>query len=480
MSYLPITSANVKWLRANSFNLVDDQIIAHTSLPNNFAIANKDGVYSWFVKNNRFNWDPVNGFASSEIHPAFIINALAAPVNAAFTAGAGTLAIGTYYYRVTALTLSGETAPSAETSLALTAVGGVNVNWSAVPGATGYKVYGRSTGAELFIAQVAAEVTTYLDNGSITPTGAMPTMNTTGEKEIYIGKYTACLLDANGNVNNTNGIYAGSRPFVQQVSSINFDDALAKCATNNGGGITGFHLMTNAEWAALQIRSIAGATQPYGNTNYGRDDRDPSIVGRCYTLNQFGVVSDQARWLTGSGGIKTSHNGQADGVFDLAGNVWEWIGGMRLNNGEINILINNNAGDATKDQTLNSAEWKAILRDGTLVAPGTANTLKFDAVGNITIAVTSGSGSHLFETQTLVSPVVDTDAGIVMLKKLGIIPYTTGLYGDYFWYNNGIESIPLRGGFCDGGSVAGVSALSLLSVRGDVAWNVGFRLAFAL
>lgn len=376
MSYLPITSANIKWLRANGFNAVDDLIILHTSLPNNFAIANKDGIYSWFVKENRFNWDPVNGFASSEIHPAFIINGV--------------------------------------------------------------------------------------------------------EKEIYVGKYQACLLTATGLVDNTNGIYAGSRPFVQQRSSINFDNALAMCAANNGGGITGFHLMTNAEWAALQIRAITGGTQPYGNTNYGRDDRDPSIVGRCYTLNQFGVASDQARWLTGSGGIKTSHNGQADGVFDLAGNVWEWVGGMRLNLGEINILVNNNAGDATKDQTLNSAEWKAILRDGTLVAPGTANTLKFDASGNVTIAATSGSGSHAFETQTLVAPVVNTDAGVLLLKKLGIIPYTTGLNGDNFWYNNGIESIPLRGGFCGDGSDAGVSTLALNIGRGFVYWYGGFRLAFAL
>ena len=106
------------------------------------------------------------------------ISTIATPVNAAFTAGAGTLAIGTYYYRVTAINANGETLPSTETSLALAAIGGVNVNWGAVTGATGYKIYGRSTGAELLIATVGA-VTTYLDDGSITPAGAMPTSNTT-------------------------------------------------------------------------------------------------------------------------------------------------------------------------------------------------------------------------------------------------------------------------------------------------------------
>ena len=106
------------------------------------------------------------------------IATIATPVNAAFTAGAGTLAIGTYYYRVTAINANGETLPSTETSLALDAIGGVNVNWGSVTGATGYKIYGRSTGAELLIATVGA-VLTYLDNGSITPSGAMPTVNST-------------------------------------------------------------------------------------------------------------------------------------------------------------------------------------------------------------------------------------------------------------------------------------------------------------
>lgn len=99
---------------------------------------------------------------------------VAPPVNAAFTQGAGTLAAGTYYYRVTALVAGGETTPSAETSLEITINQGVNVNWGAITGATGYKIYGRSTGAELLIATVG-EVTTYLDDGSITPSGAMPT-----------------------------------------------------------------------------------------------------------------------------------------------------------------------------------------------------------------------------------------------------------------------------------------------------------------
>lgn len=104
---------------------------------------------------------------------------LSTPVNAAFTAGAGTLGAGTYYYRVTATDIfGGETLASTETSLVLSVTGGVNVNWTKVTGATGYKVYGRATGAELLIATVG-DVATYLDSGSVTPSGALPLKNTT-------------------------------------------------------------------------------------------------------------------------------------------------------------------------------------------------------------------------------------------------------------------------------------------------------------
>lgn len=100
------------------------------------------------------------------------------PTNEAFSTGAGTLAPGTYYYRVSAINAVGETEASTETSHVLGGVGGVNVNWGAVSGATGYKIYGRTTGAELLMDTVGA-VTTWLDDGSITPSGALPAENTT-------------------------------------------------------------------------------------------------------------------------------------------------------------------------------------------------------------------------------------------------------------------------------------------------------------
>jgi len=103
---------------------------------------------------------------------------LVTPSGLALVEGTGTLGAATYYYRVSAITASGETLACAEVSLAIAATHGVDLTWDAVSGATGYRVYGRSTGAELLIAEVTAPLVTYTDAGSISPSGALPTVNT--------------------------------------------------------------------------------------------------------------------------------------------------------------------------------------------------------------------------------------------------------------------------------------------------------------
>lgn len=120
----------------------------------------------------------------------FYVAPIARPVNAAHTLGAGTLASATYWYRVTALNAQGETFPSTETSLAITGPAGVNVNWGAVSGATGYKVYGRTAGGEQLLATVGA-VTTWLDGGSVTPAGAPTATDTTSGLQVQYAGTTA-------------------------------------------------------------------------------------------------------------------------------------------------------------------------------------------------------------------------------------------------------------------------------------------------
>ena len=91
----------------------------------------------------------------------------------------GTLPAGTYNYKITYVRGGVESVASA-VSVDYVATGttsSVTVNWTAVSGATSYKVYGRTTASWLFIATVTAPTLTYLDTGSVTPSGASPVAN---------------------------------------------------------------------------------------------------------------------------------------------------------------------------------------------------------------------------------------------------------------------------------------------------------------
>ncbi len=171
---------------------------------------------------------------------------LATPVNATFTQGAGTLATGTYYYRVTAFN-AGETLASTETSLAITGPAGINVNWGAVAGATGYRIYGRTTGAELLLAEVGA-VTTWLDNGSLTPAGPLPSVNTTSRSGFWIPCSPSAQFYAEAQAKRTAGTGLGGR------LNIGFYSSLGSFA---GGTVTSGAYSTSGSWAKVTVSSAA-------------------------------------------------------------------------------------------------------------------------------------------------------------------------------------------------------------------------------
>jgi uncharacterized protein YmfQ (DUF2313 family) len=88
----------------------------------------------------------------------------------------GTLGAGTYSYRVSAVSAYGETLASAAVSVVIGA-GATNraiVNWGAVDGATHYRIFGRTAGAELCIGRVAAGTLTFSDTGAVTPGDVLP------------------------------------------------------------------------------------------------------------------------------------------------------------------------------------------------------------------------------------------------------------------------------------------------------------------
>lgn len=89
----------------------------------------------------------------------------------------GTLSAATYAYAVSALATGGESTPSPVTTVASAGSTSSNsVSWSAVTGAKGYRIYGRTNGAktQTLLATVGPGVTSWDDDGSTAETGVQP------------------------------------------------------------------------------------------------------------------------------------------------------------------------------------------------------------------------------------------------------------------------------------------------------------------
>ena len=240
--------------------------------------------------------------------------------------------------------------------------------------------------------------------------------------------------------------------------------------------------MTNAEYAAIALWCKANGYYPRGNNNYGSDHGYPHEKCRPGTVGSDGRIN---LGLTGSGPNSWTHDGTPNGIYGLNGDALEWAIGLRTNNGEIQILAGNNAAKNTADLTAGSAEWKAILPDGTLVAPGTAGTLKIDIVSGVpkisTTVKTTTSGDQWPST-----PFKDlaVESGITIpdiLKALAVFPSDNSDHGgDRFYARNDGEKCFYRGGYWDHSSSAGVFCLYGNDPRSNSFGGVGFRPAYIL
>jgi sulfatase modifying factor 1 len=310
---------------------------------------------------------------------------------------------------------------------------------------------------------------------------------TTAIPQLYIAKYQAVTVEESGTT------YAISLRGRDPRVYVNFDQALQYCTANNKDGEKAWHLMTNAEWAYLALWCKANGYWPRGNNSYGKDYQRQDEWGEptyfSGTDEEGNPVNRAARVATGTGPKESSawsHDGTPFGAWDLNGNVYEWVGGMRLVDGEIQIIPGNDASDPTKDQGAASAEWKAILQDGTLVAPGTADTLKYDATGTngagharLNTVITSQSDgttytSGTFQTATAAAGVAVPD----LLKHLSLYPVDADHGGDGLYTRNAGERLPVRGGYWSSASRAGVCDLNLGYPRSGSATTLGFRPAF--
>lgn len=279
---------------------------------------------------------------------------------------------------------------------------------------------------------------------------------------------------------------AYSLPLQDPQASITFDNARIACEDKGAG----WHIGTNAEWAWIALQCRKNGFMPRGNNSYGKDHSrvdEKGIVS--YTYDSGGQIYD-GRVATGSGPKSWAHNNDPSGIWDLNGNVFEWVGGFRLLDGEIQILPYNNAADRNNSQAAASTLWKAILQDGSLVDPGTAGTLKYDYLSD-----PGESGEKPFGLtttrafpQSVESPYGSisfnalTAAGITVpeiMHALALFPADSGDHGsDRIYMRNIGERFGYRGGYWNHTSAAGVYNLYANPPRSNASHSNGFRSAF--
>lgn len=313
---------------------------------------------------------------------------------------------------------------------------------------------------------------TYAQLGLGDSTATHPAFIVNGQEvdAIYISKYQNIVQNGR----------AYSLPAQDPKCSINFDTAAQYCSAKGEG----WHLMTRAEWALIALWCKQNGFMPKGNNNYGKDHSEAGYKA-IPTYYESGKI---ARVATGTGPLSWSHDNSPAGIWDLNGNVYEWVGGLRTVYGELQILANNNAADSAHSQGANSAEWRAIdATTGELIVPDgagtTANSIKLDYISNkITYSTAITNQVNDYKSTAFNSVTCDgtiSDAAKQVLYGLALLPYGDGYADDYMYMNNGAPERPFGcGGHWGYGSRAGVFYLYGSNARSYAGAHVGFRSAF--
>ncbi len=282
------------------------------------------------------------------------------------------------------------------------------------------------------------------------------------KSEILIGQYPALVKDGR----------AVSLPGVAPSSSVNYDTAVGYCTAKG----VGWHLMTNWEWAAIALWCIKNGFQPRGNTNYGRAYDQTHETGVRQDGGIPGDTAGPARTLTGSGPVTWFHDQTHAGICDLVGNVEEWIGGLKLSEGQIYMPEDNDINltddtwpssgvyfDSTAsgssgnvgDVILNTERANATSDKGYLCNAWAGNTSKSTAYSALPLAI----------QQRMMQAMIDPSFN------------TTDPVGRV-WARNHDERLCRRGGFWTSGGHAGLAALNLCGIRTVATAFIGFRPAF--
>jgi hypothetical protein len=168
------------------------------------------------------------------------ITALTAPVLSLGTTSTtgGTLPAGATYWKITGTAAGGEGVGSNEVTATLTGTTSSQIlNWAALTGATGYKIYrGTAPGAENVLVATVGNVTTYTDTGIAGTAGAPPAAasyvhsvslnNTSSSTQAgQPNSYTGFLYQLDGKVVQIPGMMLGDLKFTFKADTLPTVDA---------------------------------------------------------------------------------------------------------------------------------------------------------------------------------------------------------------------------------------------------------------
>jgi hypothetical protein len=252
---------------------------------------------------------------------------------------------------------------------------------------------------------------------------------------------------------------------VQPKESINYDQARALCV-NKGAN---WHMASNLEWCAVSFLSLAYGQNVRGNTNYGRSHTAKYETARRDDTLASGDTAGTGRTDCGTGPATWSHDGTIFGVFDLVGNVWEWVDQLLMQEGQIIAPLDNNP-------ALLEAQWTAhaVYLDSSGATGGDAilNSVITNRTGDLG---DNGSGNGASSNAWAVTAKDASYIENTLMRQMAIESASAiNLEGRLYLRNFG-ERAPIRGGNWVNGSAAGLGALSFYHSRTAANSALGFR-----
>lgn len=307
----------------------------------------------------------------------------------------------------------------------------------------------------------------------------------------WIAKYQNVIADKNTGIvyDTKSGFSDGadyvplSLPFQDPAVYVDLGEAIDLCDRKNSATMRSnkniFHLRTNAESAAIALWCKQmwkdGLLAHYcrGNNDYCRDVDNKGVTGAplnpTLTLGSDGGSYGSpyyGRWRTGSGGPMTAHNLQPDGIFDLNGNIYEWVAGLQspdANNGKDAFIIPNNEA---------AIAMPAQLKD--IASSPSAPWEKIGEWAGLDDEYFSRENDNNFLPE---GDYTTEDAEKLVLIASDDVPADFG--NDYFYKPDvGENNAPRRGGSWGNGSGAGLFNLDLTYELSYASNRLGFRSAY--